>query len=158
MRPIFQEALSCATGAHCHRCRQVESGREFRASIVALFQSLGEVDFPCPNGHPWDHSPAVQTVQGIVQKVISEPGQTEAMKWLKCMASQIGQLVKENRGRTCQEKTRYRMRLEAKLRFYIGKYGPPALALQFPFNPAAIQPCGCPGGLPGPSRPADRQS
>ena len=139
MKPTLSDALACEKRSHCKRCRMLYKGRPFRESFRLIYPDL-VIDFPCPEGLPWDLTPWTKSEPAkpsIFQAIAALPDDTEANVFLKHSAGQIKQLISENRGGSCQDKTAYRNRLNLKLRYYIGEYGPPALKLQYPFTPPA---------------------
>lgn len=67
----FHDTNHCLSHAHCQTCRDLESGRAWRASIVQAFAVDG-VDFACPLNHPWGYIPPPREPQKPAPSYIAE--------------------------------------------------------------------------------------
>lgn len=145
MKPRFKDVLSCEKRAHCRLCRSISGGRSFRDSILALFPELEGTDFECPEGLPWDQTVRIKAIsktgykstENLLKSIAELPSENEAFFLLKSVTAQLQQLIRENRGGSCQDRAAYRRRLQEKQLYYIDRYGPPELKLQYPFKPSS---------------------
>ena len=165
MKPTFKQALDCDKNVHCRICRSLNSGRAFRASILAIFPELSTVDFACPTGKPLITDPKVKPSKISKPEIVSSrllkavcnlPDDRDENRWLKAVVGQLQALIKKARGTTPSERLSFQRHQADKIRFYVSQYAPPAVALQFPFHPPATRPqppsgtqkkhgCGCYG-------------
>lgn len=146
MVTTFFQSAHCVTATHCGICRQLYSGRAFRVSLLNVFPSLGEVDFACPAGKPWQYAIAtsspsenkvIKGLKAMAAEIARLPGNSEQTIFLRAMSKQLLVLAAEHRGGSCQDGVGYQRRLIAKLSYYIREYGPAELALQLGLKPAA---------------------
>jgi hypothetical protein len=107
MKKKFIESKACNSGLHCHLCRKLHSGADWRRQLEKVFELPDDdPDFKCPYGKDWEKEGRISTaISSTIKTQVFRKDRTSEIEYEERMAICDGceHVTRNRRGRihTC---------------------------------------------------------